>query len=408
VSLRWLPLTFGCCCSAAFAQLSGHFYFEKQTFAVGEPVFLYFEVTNTGMKPLEILGVNPYGPLAGYTVKLSSDPSLSSSCAIIPSPIIAAGSSTLLEPGARHVERFLLNWERKSIALGDHAVTASYHTPYGPRDIASSQDRQPVFAVHQELHFLVDSNAKFGSKELQVWVDRVRSMGLPDRSYGSATEELRFWSTQGQEEYGEAVRVLASLAPPSLEETLIGFVRGGYLNGFELLAMSRLNTPRSRAVLADLFHAAPPQSSERYEAARLLAESGDQQWYPSLVDAAKGERDLRYVYDAAESGGNWAIPFLLGLMHSPEPGIRQTATDAMGSTGSRDAVPILLEQLRSPDDATSLAAASSLQALTHRTLKGYVGPPQSQYAIWSGWWSRQGSKVQIYKRTDCAEWIPLK
>jgi hypothetical protein len=407
---RWPLLTFLCCTTDAFGQLSGRFYFEKDTFAVGEPVFLYFEVTNTGTGPQDVNRANPYTPCAGYDIKLSSDPSPTSSCAILPRPGSCATSSMPLERGAKHVERILLNYERKSIEPGDHEVEAVRHLGHGPRGTELSRLPESVLEVHNHLHFFVDPNIKFGSKEFQVWVDQVRSEELQIRADGSLSEELWDWVSQGRrtniEKYGEAVRVLASLAPPSLEDTLIDFATSGKLWGDAQLAMGRLNTPRSRAVLAEMLRDGRPGSPEHYEAANFLGSSGDPQWFPLLLADAKKQPggDLS---PAAESGGDRAVPFLVDLIHS-DTELRLQAISAMGATGSRAAVPMLLDLLRSADAKTSECALYALQMLTRRALKGAEDSPQSQYPIWQAWWSREGAHARIYKPTDCSETLPLK
>jgi hypothetical protein len=82
---------------------------------------------------------------------------------------------------------------------------------------------------------------------------------------------------------------------------------------------------------------------------------------------------------------------------------------AMGSTGSRAALPILLEQLKSPDVDTSDRANYGLQLLTHRTA---IQNPQTrnreaEYGKWSRWWEREGATAPIYKDTECGEMLPL-
>jgi len=55
--LRWLLIPFWS--TLLFGQVSGRLYLEKETFAPGEPVFLYSEVTNTGTEALEINHADP-------------------------------------------------------------------------------------------------------------------------------------------------------------------------------------------------------------------------------------------------------------------------------------------------------------------------------------------------------------
>jgi hypothetical protein len=68
--------------------------------------------------------------------------------------------------------------------------------------------------------------------ELQPWLDGLKSA---DRS-------KRF----------EAARTLGSIAPPSLEETLLGFINDPEFREYTALAFHRLNTPRSMNAMAEL------------------------------------------------------------------------------------------------------------------------------------------------------------
>ena len=63
---------------------------------------------------------------------------------------------------------------------------------------------------------------------------------------------------------------------------------------------------------------------------------------------------------------------------------------AMGLTGSREAIPILIELLKHPDPETSWRAYYSLYELTHRSdpLESQDNfHADAQYAKWSEWWT---------------------
>jgi hypothetical protein len=254
-----------------------------------------------------------------------------------------------------------------------------------------------VFVVHEHLHFLVDASARFGAKEFQAWIDQVWVDQA--RAYRAPSTDVEPW--------GDALRVLASLAPPSLEDTLINFAKAGVLGVYAPMAMGRLNTPRSRAVLADILRSTQPGTSEHYDAARYLGSSGDPHWFSILLADAEAQPDP-YLEPVAESGGDRAIPFLMGLVLSGAPSRRQLAINAIGYTGSRAAVPVLLELLGGSDKDASDRAVYGLQVLTHRMVAGAGSSGQSQYQAWMEWWSHHRDDATIYKPTDCGEWVPLK
>jgi len=134
-------------------------------------------------------------------------------------------------------------------------------------------------------------------------------------------------------------------------------------------------------------------------------------WYPLLRDAAvKSARISAYPAYAAELGGEKMLPVRVALAGSLDTQFtRLNAVMAMGSTGSRKAIPLLLDQLKSPDINISDRASYALQLLTHRTA---IQDPQNrerpaEYLKWSHWWTREGATALTYKDTNCGEAIPL-
>jgi HEAT repeat protein len=87
---------------------------------------------------------------------------------------------------------------------------------------------------------------------------------------------------------------------------------------------------------------------------------------------------------------------------------RFNAISALGYTGSRAAVPILLGLLRSPDPDLGGYAVSALRQLTHRSAVGELWSEnsQSQYSKWVEWWNRDGISAPIYKATECGKLLP--
>jgi hypothetical protein len=64
-----LLLSFFLCASAA-AQLEGHFSLSKTSYSAGEPIFLVFEVENTGSQPILIKTANPLSFCGGYKIEV--------------------------------------------------------------------------------------------------------------------------------------------------------------------------------------------------------------------------------------------------------------------------------------------------------------------------------------------------
>ena len=101
---------------------------------------------------------------------------------------------------------------------------------------------------------------------------------------------------------------------PALEETLLGFAKNPEFQLYAPLALHRLNSPRSLQAMAELLSSAPYIP----DAARYLAETGDQKWYPVLRDAAvKNGKIVSEPDYAAELGGVKMLPVLVSLEKDP-------------------------------------------------------------------------------------------
>jgi hypothetical protein len=308
-SSRWTPLVVLCCSVPAIGQITGRFYLEKQEFGLGEPVFLNFEVRNSGRESQDIIRADPYSFCAGYKIHLSSDPSPTSSCALLADGGSCASSSVTLEPGASHSERILINYQHQILTSGDYVVDATRYLPYDPG--GGQLPLKFTAEFHERLHFLVDANSKFDAGQFKTWLDQLQSFDAGKRT--------------------EAARTLASLAPHSLESTLLGFIEDSRFKYFAPLAMHRLNTPESNAGLAEILRGTQIGTPEHIEAARFLASSGEPQWFPLLLELAqKRPGDGIYLYPAAESGGDRAIPLLIDLVHSGTGVARRVAVSATG------------------------------------------------------------------------------
>ena len=352
-----------CWPAIAAGQVSGRFFLEKKAFAPGEPVFLYFETTNNAADAQDVAHADPYAFCSGYSIRVSTDPPADLNCM----PMIIAGSCLSsdyrLPPGKSRTERILLNYEHKIDAAGDYEVEAVKQLTSSPGNLYASRESNNSTEVRELLHFRVDENATPDGPSIQTMIEQLKS---GDRAVRR-----------------EAARALASLAPKSLEELLLSFAQNPEFREWAPLAFYRLNTPRSLEAMADLLRKTDAGTFVHTASASFLAKTGDPQWYPLLLEVAQKHANIAdYVDDAAESGGGEMLPILLAMMHSPDKEfVQANAVSAFGYTGSRAAVPILLDLLRGPDPSTSLRTLYGLRQLTHRTIPGerWFDNPRSQY-----------------------------
>jgi HEAT repeat protein len=381
------------CPGIASGQVTGHFFLQKETFAPGEPVFLYFEATNSGTETQNLHQADPYSFCSGYEIRVSSDPTSSSSCAAMFTGGSCLSSDAPLGPGKSRTERILLNYEHKVDAPGYYEVEAVRHSSYAAADLEYFTAAKTPLEVREHLHFRVDENAATDNLSIQSLVEQLHS---PEESARR-----------------EAARALASLAPKSLEDLLLSFAKSGEFKEWAPLAFHRLNTPRSLEALGELLRTTEPGTYENMKSAEFLAQTGDQKWFPLLLEIAqKNAKNGSYVFDAAESGGELILPTLLMMMRSSDAEFaRPIAISAFAYSGSRAVIPILLNLLRSTDSGTSERALFGLRQLTHRSAMAgdrWFDDPQSQYAKWAQWWNRNGANAPVYKTTECGEVTPLE
>jgi len=376
-----LPSLFAGDISAA-AQATGHFYLEKQIFARGEPVFLYYKITNRSTKVIGVNRSDPEQPMCwGVDIKVSSDPpSTTAACSILPDSWCVMngqfGDAVPLSPGESTVERFLLNLHHQIVAPGSYWVEASQSGRLGDAAISA----------HRRLSFRIDASALFPRSRLQPWVDQL----------GSSDDDQRL----------EAARVLASVASTSVEDVLLTFAHDPLLKRYAPLALYRLNTQLSRVALAEMVRNSASGSHESLDAARYLAEIGGSYWYPLLLETAQRQPSF-YLSFAAEAGGERIVPLLQSM--APGPDAHLEAIEALGWTASPKAIPILLDQLHNADQLTSNRAEEALQMLTHRVPRTESSNfhEAARYAQWSRWWQSEGAQRVIFKPTNCGAETPL-
>jgi hypothetical protein len=192
---------------------------------------------------------------------------------------------------------------------------------------------------------------------------------------------------------------------------LLGFAtsKDNMLREVAPLALANLWTKASFAALAQMLRDSQPGTYESMMAAERLGETHDPVWLPPLLEDAD-QHCVMYLAYAAESGGDAAIPALLVRLHSQDPGIRDAAIYALGGTGSRVAVPVLLSLLGGHGDPnTAITANVALMRFTHfyaeQGVDGDAIP--SWQSRWQSWWCASGSSATIYRPGAWVEHVQL-
>jgi HEAT repeat protein len=364
------------------AQVNGKFFFRKEAFAPREPVFLYFETTNTGTEAQDLARLDSYSACSTYQIRVSSDPDPKLSWEL--SAYAGSCFSFLLglAPGESRTQRVILNYGHNIDGAGVYGVDVVAQLP---------SDTENFIELRQHLQFRVDKSAE---PDPEVIPDLLAQL----KSYDWAVRE-------------EAAVALTSAAPPSLEDLFLSFAGDSEFRRWAPLAFYKLNTPSSLEAMANLLRASEPGSEESLRSARFLAKTRDPKWYPLLLEFAQKHSNIAdYVSYAAESGGDAMLPELNKMMSSSDHESTQAnAISALAYTGSRAAVPILIELLRDPAPEISERALIGLGELSHRTVgtELWHDDAQSQYAAWARWWEREGASASIYKPDEFGEGRPL-
>lgn len=382
---------------SALAQLQGNFSMEKQQYEVGEPVFLAFELTNIGKESVQFVRGDRYSMCGGYQIGVSSGPPLIHSSCDRGFVVSCPGAAQILAPGETRRERILVNSEHDLSKASTYEVHATWVVKYGP--------------VTEGFSFPAGGQEFKAETNFQIQV----TDGNPENLAPAFQPYLADLSAKDEERRLEAARVVGSLAPPFLEDTIISMADSPAILPFALMGLRRLNTSRSRETLAGIIQSTPGYSYWKERAIKYLSEMGDKKYFPLLLDVAKNQQPNQardYVLAAAELGTEDAFPYLVSLLGSPDVFSRANAIMALPRTGSRRAVPLLMEQLRDANPDVGRLASIGLMELTHHTAaqdgRLVSDAPPSDYFKWMHWWLQNGSSTPIYGPSQCGEVEPLR
>lgn len=383
-------------CFAAQA-VQGRFYPEKQTYLVGEPVFVVVEVANAGEQAVTIVSGSTFGGCAqveGFGVEVSgSDPvrHWPPGCG---GGVAGSCSSGLVElhPGATNKRRLLLNEWYRLEQPGEHEVWLRGQVRFGA---AGEPILREAHAFESRFSIVLAASEQ---AELQA-------------AYQPLVKDL---NSENFNRRVEALVAITELAPPFLEETILELTRSAdsFAVGRAIEGLKRLNTPGARAALAELAEGAREEGLQQ-QAILALGVVGDRSYFPLVQRLAqRPEPALRYtaIRTAGQLGREEAVPFLVPLLRSADPLIRLDVVSGLANTVRKEAIPVLIEVLQDPDERVRQAAANALSQLTHRTAQVDVREPSAAKQAglrWTRWWLLEGNKVEVYGPEQCASPQPL-
>lgn len=370
---------------------------SKATYLAGEPVFLNLTVTNISTEQLRLDMADPLTMCSGYRFALQgARDRQAKNCG-------AWGGSCLsgfvpLAPGKGRTGRVLLNARYDLRQPGQYLLKVSYQASFAP-----AGGELPVAAL-------------LGHQNFEKQIEVVLAPSSPEQLKPVFAHYMHELDSTDWRERMEASDVISYLAPAFMESTFLRMLHTPSMQGVGVEGARNLGTPSAHRALAEFVKNSPPTKLPAlYQTAlRYLGEIGDSSDVPVLLEAAHNAPDseARRVAMAAagEAGGSAAVPALETQLHDPSKDTRDNAEDALSFTGSRSAVPVLIQLLQSPDERISSFAEYGLERLTHlrgAKMDGVHPPPPDAYPKWIRWWTTDGRTAIIFKRDQCGEIKPI-
>jgi hypothetical protein len=385
----------------AATQLDGGFTLSKAAYLTGEPVFLSFTVKNVSMRPILIRTASPLSFCSGYQFELKGARDREATgCRQTGAGGSCASSDAVLTPGKSHTDRILLNARYDLRQSGSYSLHVTYRLNYGPED--------------------GDPSAHLLNKHFQEFQYQSTIMIEPSQTADLEPEFVQYEQALGSADMQtklEAAEVIAYLAPEAEEATILKMLDVPLLQSYGVEGLRNLGTPSAHRALAKFVKDSPPTNvvGVYQDALRSLGEIGDGGDVSVLLDAAHANAAdsisrMLAIESAGSAGGSAAVPALVAELKGSSVDTRQAAVRALYLTGSREAVPVLIDLLRSPEWRVSLTAEYGLEVLTHRSgskTNSMNPPPPDAYTKWNQWWRASGSTATIFKSDQCGEVVPL-
>lgn len=375
-------------------SLAGKFYPEKQKYLVGEPVFIDFEIANTGEQtvwidgrmglpciapdPITVVGAKYYG--FGSDSSLGCFGGVAGSC---------LGNEIELKGGEKNTARILLSALFQLDHVGVYQVQARRRVPV---NLSGQKSVRPLTQSKDIRDFSSDFQITLvkGSEE------ELRQAFQPYlRDVDSSDSLVQY----------QAIGAITEMAPPFLEDVILKLADIPNWAAPAASALSRLNTTKAKQRLAEMAE----NSQQRQSAIVGLAKTRDRAYLPALIrisnETVDGDRALA-IQGAGLIGGDDSIPFLVSMLHDADANMRVAAIRGLGISASRSAVPVLIDDLQDQDEQIFREAAQSLAELTHHSIthEPWAEKPSSAaYSQWQDWWLRKKLGAPIFDTNNCVQ-----
>lgn len=371
--------------SPVSGQVTGRFYPNKESYAVGEPLTFTMEIKNAGSEVVYLFANTPLqsGDGLSFAMQRTASQNAGASCGITWNTRLWEGDPYELKPGETFAGQWPLDFWYRIEHEGTYKTGITCHTRF-------SSLRGGI----QDLQFSSDLQFNVVPGDPANVEDVLRKFEADLRNPDPVVQH-------------SALDVLATTAPSYFHDETLRLARDE--DPFKVVhavgGLGRMNIPEGRAALAEIITTRkaddPEEQNVRCKAIEALGNSGDATYVHMLIPYAEhsGTCESEFAMIAiATLGKASVVPQLERSLQSPQAKQRLYAVTALRLTTSPDAVDSLIGALRDKDDSVREKAATSLIALTGHSVAEPNQPPPNALKledVWRTWWHnhRKGAKL---------------
>jgi hypothetical protein len=365
--------------SGSAQDLQGRFSSEKDSYMVGEPALFNVEIKNSDTEVVYLHAKNPdkcqdtyeffvQGAGSGCGHKWDTE------CADEPEP---------LAPGDTFRGQWPLNYWFQFDHDGKYEVTATRHIP-----IRSTRGTLQDFTFSSKFEIKIDP----------VDPARVQSiLQVFERNLHSTDPDVRH----------SALDVLATTAPDYFQAVALRLARDedAFVVMHAVGALGRINTPETRAALADVITTGEATTDDqkiaRIRAIEALGRGGDS-GYEGLIGHYLDDKyefiQLAAMVAVAELGKAEAVPQLQRFFSSADPVVRKNAAYALRFSLTPEAVEALIDAIADKDVKVRERVLTSLNELTGHSVGDSAlngASPEKLQEAWRSWWRTNKGKLTL-------------
>jgi PBS lyase HEAT-like repeat-containing protein len=347
-------------------EIEGRFYPEKGEYLVGEPVYIVFEVVNGSSK--DVVASIPSGHLNCGDEGITQYEVLGAKpSGFGPDGCCDRPATDVCDNVAVRLRPGQGHSERFILNYWYNLDKPGTYQAHLVHDV---QFKPPTPGVStRDEDFFAGSHRELPISSAFPIVLVQGSPGALKQAFERVTKDLK---SKDPQRVGWAGWAVVYLAPANFEPLVQSLARinpYGEVGGNMWYpvdgvdGLARLNTASARRTLSYL-----AEHKERPDAVEALGKTGDRSYLPLLIRLCRNP-NLAQSSDEAIGmlGGDDAIRFLVSQLRSAGAIERQDAARGLGYTGDREGVRPLVEALYDPVESVRSAAQEGLGRLTHRT-----------------------------------------